>query len=190
MSVSHMIVNDKLINRDRYNEIQYLDELLRELQNETLNKEWGYWHFSLLNLEDGENLTQRICNALIEIPRYKDPYLIDSTGTNMYISGWDLKNLYLEPVTNFENEILKQADHWAYYQGPTTDRRVVSEKFHSLKYEVADKIESFLRSREISEVALVQGIDTYYSFGGDHCGEDILVDTKAGVYVIHFGFSS
>ncbi|AEW03392.1 hypothetical protein Niako_7175 [Niastella koreensis GR20-10] len=184
---------DKLINQDKYNEIQYLDELMRELQKETLNEDWGYWHFSLLNLEDGEDLTQRIYNTLIELPKYKNPYLdlIDKfTGSRTYISSWDLKNLTLETVTDLKNEFVKQADHYAYYQGPSKCKQIISERFHSLKYEVADKISVFLQSKEISANALVCGIDTCYSFGGDHCGDDILVDTRAGVYVIHFGFSS
>jgi hypothetical protein len=186
-----MIVHDKLINQDRYSEIQYLDGLLRELQNETLNEDLGYWHFSLLNLKEGEDLIQRICNSLIEIPKYKDPYLIDMlTGSRMYIPFWDLKKLTLEAITDLKNEFVKQADHYAYYQGPTKGKQIISERFHVLKYEVADKITGFLQSKEINAVALVCGIDTCYSFGGDHCGDDILVDTKAGVYVIHFGFSS
>ena len=181
----------KLINEDKYGEIQYLDELLRELQSETLNEDWGYWQFSLLNLEDGENLLQRICNTLIEIPTHKDPYRVDKlTGSSMYIPFLDLKNLTLQAVTDLKNEMVKQAEHWAYYQGPSTDKQVVSERFHSLKHEVADKIAAFLQSKEIKEVALVCGIDILYSSGGDHIGEDILVDTKSGVYVIHFGFSS
>lgn len=182
---------DKLINQDRYSEIQFFDELLRELQNETLNEDWGYWHFSLLNLKEGEGLAQRIYNTLIEIPKYKDPYLFDKlTGSSTYIPSWDLKKLTLEAVTDLKIEFVKQADHYAYYQGPTTDKQIVSEKFHSLKYEVADKVTGFLQSKEINSASLVCGIDTFYSFGGDHCGDDILVDTKAGVYVIHFGFSS
>jgi hypothetical protein len=182
---------DKLINQDRYSEIQDLDELMRELQNETLNEDWGYWHFSLLNLEGGEDLVQRICNTLIELPKYSDPYIIDMlTGSRRYISSRDLKKLVLETVTDLKNEFVKQADRYAYYQGPSKCERIISERFHSLKYEVADKISDFLQSKGISAVALVCGIDTCYSFGGDHCGDDILVDTKAGVYVIHFGFSS
>ncbi|MBO9200596.1 MULTISPECIES: hypothetical protein [Niastella] len=180
----------ELINEDKYAEIQYLDELLRELQDETLNEDSGYWHFSLLNLEGGENLAQRIYNTLIGIPRYKDPYHIGLKGSRMYISTLDPKNMHLELVIDLKNEIVKQADHFAFYQGPSLDKQFLGDRFQSLKIDVADKIVDFLQGKEINQVVLVKGIDTCYSFGGDHCGEDILVDTKAGVYVIHFGFSS
>jgi len=55
---------------------------------------------------------------------------------------------------------------------------------------VANSICEFSHSKEITGIKLPMGIDTFYSFGGDHTGDDILVETKSGIYVIHFGFSS
>lgn len=185
------MVNNRLINADGYGEIQYLDELLRELQDETLNENWGYWYFALLTLKDGEDLAGRVYNTLIEIPEYEDPYRIDAqTGSRTYNSYLDLKNLVLETVEDLRNEIIAQAEHWAYYQGPGTDKQSLGERFESLKYEVADKMLQFLQAKEIKAAKLIKGINTYYSFGYDHCGEEILIDTESGVYLIHFGFSS
>lgn len=185
------MVNSKLLNTDRYEEIQYLDELLRELQDETLNENWGQWYFALLNLKEGEGLLGRIYNTLIDIPEYKDPYRIDTrTGSRTYKSYLDPQNLVLETVEDLRNEIITQAEHWAYYQGPGTDKQSLGERFESLKYEVADKMLQFLQSKEIKAAKLIKGVNTYYSFGFDHCGEEILIDTQAGVYLIHFGFSS
>jgi len=55
---------------------------------------------------------------------------------------------------------------------------------------VANSICEFSHSKEITGIKLPMGIDTFYSFGGDHTGDDILAETKSGIYVIHFGFSS
>ena len=186
-----MIFNRTLINEDRYDEIQHLDLLIRELQSETLNEDWGYWHFSLLNLDTGDNLESRVMKTLSEISEYREHSSMNpSSGTKTYISILDLKNLKFNSVENLKNLIVLKADYWAYYQGPTTDKNVISDKFHLLKFHVADEIFDFLNKKEILKARLVDGIDTYYSFGGDHCGDDILVETSSGVYVIHFGFSS
>jgi hypothetical protein len=191
MTQSKMIFNGDLINEDKYGEIQYLDELFRELQNETLNDDWGYWHFSLLNLDKGENLELRILSTLSKIPEYQYPYNIDvSTGTNRYNSILDLKNLKFNSVKDLKNEFILKAEHWAYYQGPTSEKKAISDKFERLKHSVADLIFNFLDSKGILNIKIISGIDTYYSFGGDHCGEDILIETMSGVYIIHFGFSS
>lgn len=191
MTASKMIFNKGLINEDNYTEIKPFDELIRELQDLTLNEDWGYWHFSLLNVDKKDNLETSILNALSKIEKYIEPYNIDNiSGTKTYNSILDLKNLTLKPIENLKIEIVLKAEHWSLYQGPTTERIQVSEKFHTLKFIVADKIFEFLQSKTIIDCKLIQGIDTFYSFGGDHCGDDILVDTKSGIYVIHFGFSS
>ncbi|OQP52758.1 hypothetical protein A4H97_23925 [Niastella yeongjuensis] len=185
------MVHKNLISLEKDEEREYLDELLRELQFETLNDEWGYWHFSLLNLEEGENLTLRICNTLSDIPVYKDPYWVDNkTGVRTYIPFADLKNLTLEAVADLKSEFIELADHWANYQAPSLGKDKTSEKFHSWKYEVADKIVAFLQSKEIKQVAQVCGVDILYTSGTDEIGEDLLVETQSGVYVIHFGFSA
>ena len=177
------------IDKDKYEEIQYLDELMRELQDETLNKDWGYWHFSLLNLEKKGNLETRILNALADIPKHKEPYY-NLSGTKIYISSMDLKNLTFTRVENLKEEIIRKAEYWSMFEGPIKEGRAISEKFHALKGVLADKIVDFLKSKDILETKIVCGIDTSHSFGGDHSGDDILIDTKSGVYVIHFGFSS
>lgn len=185
------MVDYNLINQVGDKEIQDLDELLRELQSETLNEDYGYWHFALLQVKDGEYLAERICSSLAAVEKYKDPYRVNSaTGTKTYIAALDIKNLKLEPVGDLKTEIITKAEHWAKYSGAATDKPGITERFHSMKVEVADKIVAFLQSKEIIEVKLVQGIDTYYAFGGDHLGDDILIDTGSGVYLIHFGFSS
>jgi len=178
------MIDYELINPAGYEEIQYLDDLLRELQRETLNDDWGYWHFALLHLKEGKDLSERISNSLAEIAKYRE------NGVKTYRAGLDIKNLKLEPAGDLRNEILTKAEHWAQYSGASAAKPGLSERFHSFKFEVADKLVSFLQPKEIIEVKLVGGIDTYYAFGGDHMGDDILIDTKSGVYLIHFGFSS
>lgn len=179
-----------LIDEDHYSEIKALDELMRELQNETLNENWGYWHFSLLNLEEEEDLEKSIHRALYAIPRYREHTDL-TPGTKDYISTLDLRKLKLQPVSDLKHGIISKAEHWSAYQGPTSSPKTdISEKFHDLKYILADRLVEFLKAKEIVEVKLAEGLDTCYSFGGDHGGDDMLIKTKAGVYVIHFGFSS
>lgn len=161
------------------------------MQDETSNADWGCWHFSLLNLADGEDLLQKIYNTLRDIPAYKEPYDIDSsTGAKRHNSLRDLANLKLEPVTDLRSELISKAEHWSHYQGPTTNRKGNSDEFNELNVKFADELIAYLLSLEIRRVRLMEGIDTFYCFGGDHCGDDILIETEAGVYVVHFGFSS
>ncbi len=128
--------------------------------------------------------------ALYEIPRYREHTDL-TPGTQEYISTLDLRKLKLEPVSDLKQEIVSKAEHWSTYQGPTsTPKTAISEKFHELKYIVAGRLVEFLESKEIVDIKLAKGLDTCYSFGGDHDNDDILIQTKAGVYVIHFGFSS
>lgn len=179
-----------LIDEDSYTEIKVLDELVRELQNETLNEHWGYWHFSLLKIEQEDDLEESIHRALYPIPLYKE-HTDFTPGTKDYISILDLRKLKLEPVSDLKHEIVSKAEHWSTYQGPTSNPKTdISEKFHDLKYTLADRLVEFLKAKEIVEVKLAEGLDMCYSFGGDHCGDDLLIKTKAGVYVIHFGFST
>jgi len=183
--------SNPIINKERYSEIQNLDELLRELQDETANADWGYWHFSLLNLEKGESLKNKIYNTLFEIPKHREPYNTGLTaGTKTYNSLLDLNNMRFEKLGDLKTEIVSRAEHWAHYEGPTSIHKTITERFHDLKYIVADKLVDFLNSKNITDTWLVEGIDTCYSFGGDHCGDDILVETDAGTYVIHLGFST
>lgn len=185
-----MIFNKLLIDEDKYAEIKALDEWMRELQNETLNENWGYWHFSLLNLEQKEDLEKSIHSALYAIPVYRQHTDL-TPGTKDYISVLDLRKLKLEPVSDLKQEIVSKAEDWSTYQGPTSSPKThISEKFHDLKYTLADRLVQFLKAKEILEVKLAKGLDMYYSFGGDHSGDDILINTKGGAYVIHFGFSS
>lgn len=183
-----MIVNTLLINEDHYAEIEALDELMRELQNETLNEDWGYWHFSLLNLEQEEDLERRLHKTLYAIPQYQKHTDL-APGSEGYNSLLDLKNLRLLTVCDLRQEIIAKAEDWSTYQGPSSDPKTITEKFHDLKYVVADKLAAFLKTKDIVDMKRMEGIDTCYTFGGDHCGDDLLVETKAGVYVIHFGFS-
>jgi hypothetical protein len=172
-------------------EIRRLDQSLRELQNETSNADWGSWHFSLLKLTGGEDLLQKIRNTLRSVPHHREPYNADpSSGAKTYISSWDLKNLKLEPITDLRSALIAKADEWSHYQGPTSDRKGNSDQFNELNIRFADQLIAYLATKEMKRVRLVQGIDTFYSFGGDHCGDDILIETEAGVYVVHFGFSS
>lgn len=189
-STERMIFNNWLFDENNYAEIKALDELIRELQNETLNEDWGYWHFSLLNLEQEEDLETRLHKTLHPIPIYKE-HTDFTRGTKDHISMLDLRKLKLETVGNLKQEIISKAEYWSTYQGPTSDPKLeISGKFHDLKYTLADKLLGFLTTKEIIAIKLAGGLDTCYSFGGDHCGDDILIETKAGVYVIHFGFSS
>ena len=189
-STERMIFNNFLIDENHYPEIKALDELMRELQNETLNENWGYWHFSLLNLEEEEDLEKSMHRNLYPIPIYKE-HTDFTPGTTDYISMLDLRKLKLEPVSDLKHEIVSKAEHWSTYQGPTSSPKTsISEKFHDLKYTLANRLVEFLKTKEIVEVKLAEGLDTYYSFGGDHAGDDLLIKTKAGTYVIHFGFSS
>jgi|GEM_PF-5522617 len=185
-----MIFNNRLFDENNYAEIKALDELTRELQNETLNEDWGYWHFSLLNLEQEDDLEKSLHRALYAIPIYREHTDL-TPGTKDYISILDLRKLKLEPVSDLKQEVISKAEHWSTYQGPTSNPKAgISEKFHDLKHSLAEKLVEFLKAKEIVEVKLTEGLDTCYSFGGDHCGDDILIKTKAGVYVIHFGFST
>lgn len=178
------------INSEQNAEDKQVNDLIRALQNETSCADWGDWHFSLLNLAEGENLYEKICNTLRRIPHYQNPYSLDPARGTTYIASWDLKNLKLEPVADLRTELISKAEHWSHYQGPTSNRKSNSERFNELNVRFADQLIAHLSSKEIMRVRLVSGIDTFYSFGGDHCGDDILIETECGVYVVHFGFSS
>ncbi len=177
-SIERMIFNNWLFDENNYAEIKALDELMRELQNETLNEDWGYWHFSLLNLEEEEDLEKSMHRALYPIPIYKEHTDL-TPGTKDYISILDLRKLKLQPVSDLKHEIVSKAENWSTYQGPTSSPKTeISEKFHDLKYTLADKLVEFLKTKEIVEIKLVEGLDTCYSFGGDHAGDDMLIKTK------------
>jgi hypothetical protein len=137
-----------------------------------------------------QGLENSIHKALHAIPVYRE-HTDFTPGTKDYISILDLRKLKLEPVSDLRQEIVSKAEHWSTYQGPTSSPKTdISEKFHDLKYTLADRLVEFLKAKEIIEIKLVEGLDTCYSFGGDHGGDDFLIKTKAGTYVIHFGFST
>ncbi|MBL7817749.1 MAG: hypothetical protein JNL70_22265 [Saprospiraceae bacterium] len=185
-----MRILHEAFNLERYPEHKEFDELLGEMQEESVNN-GGCFHFNLLNSFGGNNLEEKVFNILSRNPTYTDPYYLDSsTNERRYYQNRDLDYLSFSPIKDLKNEIIVKAEYWATFSGPCPERTTISDKFHTLKFIVADKIFDFLNGKDIIDAKQIDGIDTFYSFGFDHMNDDIIVDTKSGLYIIHFGFSS
>lgn len=174
---------------DRDSETAELNSALSALQQLSRNN-GGYFHFRALKPVPGGTLEEQAMNILHALPRYRTPYLFGEEGDRRYIKAWDLKNATFRTVEDPEAWIIEQATHWAEYSGTHPEHEHTLPEYHSLKTEVARKIITFLIARSIVEAKEVEGIDTFYSFGLDHMGADLLVDTLDGMFVVHFGFSS
>ena len=79
-----------------------IDELIRELQNETPNC-GGHYHFTRMDVPNEKaDARERILKYLEQIDSYKNPYVIDKENqTAIRAEDRNPCNLILKPVTNF-----------------------------------------------------------------------------------------
>lgn len=167
-----------------------INNLLNQLQEETPNT-GGFYHFSRIDLPEGENLTERLRAYHAAIEKYADPYYYEEQSDRMiYVEGRDPKNLVLMPVDDHVTCLDEKLLFWSEHRTSLDGRENITVAYAGLEIQFKTALLDYLQNEGLKATYTLGGIDTLYSFGQDHVNDDIIFETEKGVYVLHFGWSS
>ncbi|TCI91333.1 hypothetical protein [Tenacibaculum sp. M341] len=163
---------------------------LSEMQEESTNS-GGHYHFSKLDLPEGENLANRLKSYLLKIEAYKNPYVKTEKG-NTIVASRNVENLKLVLVFDFKIFIEQKLAYWSKHRTSLDDRDELTQLYFGKEQLFKRSIYDFLNKVDNLNIYELKGIDTYFvdKIGGDMVGDDIIFEIENAVYVLHFGWSS
>lgn len=166
-----------------------VNALLKLMQQESRN-DGGSFHFTRIDLPDGEDLVERLRGYFKQIKKYQDPFIfIDSTEPRRYLADLDVKNLEIHPDDHIEEWVDDKLRTWSFSPGSVTRKKTVTEKYADGEVAFKKAFFQFLEENDPVKAYILDGIDTYFAWG-DHMNDDLIFETAAGVFVLHFGLSS
>jgi hypothetical protein len=168
----------------------YLNQLLEEVQQESANN-GGQFSFLGYTKADYATAFDYLKAFLERIPIYQDPYTQDSlTQTRYYHSSRDFRSFRLLPLNNWPETVQEKAEYWSCFT-PPFPARTVPTLHHRRKLETFLKcLNNFVAQQQIRNVYQVEGVDTFYAWGGDHMNDDIVFEAKQNLFILHFGVST
>jgi hypothetical protein len=169
---------------------EQIDILLKDMQGESPNC-GGIYHFNEVNLPDGGNLVDRLKNHLLSIKAYQKPF-VDFDENKRLIEDRMVSNLRLTSVSNYKHFIEDRLRFWREHRTSLDSREDLTDQYYPKEKLFKESVFGFLNNLAELKTYKIDGIDTYFAhkIGGDMVGDDIIFESKRGVFVLHFGWSS
>lgn len=166
------------------NDIFKIDALLEQLQSETPNC-GGSYCFVELPLTKYSDTKTSLQIYFSQFAKYKDPYT-NYNSNRVYIKSYDVSNITLVPIFNFESYIEEKLEYWSNHRTSLDCREKFTENYKSIEAQFKEVLFNFLSNQMPIKTFSLKEFDTSY----DHINDDTIIETQTSIYILHFGWSS
>ncbi|MFC5046051.1 hypothetical protein [Aquimarina hainanensis] len=151
----------------------------------------GQYHFTKVNLPNGEILINRLKSYFLNIAAYKKPFITIGNEQKV-VEERKIENLKLLSIPDYKNLIEDKLKYWREHRTSLDCREELTEFYYSKEELFKISIFEFLSNMTDLKTYKVEGIDTYFAheIGGDMVGDDIIFESENEIYALHFGWSS